>query len=152
MDESGVQNPEGRRVLLLQRAAADELARRRESLTLPGPPSGIVAELDAPGWNPGDTIARYEAVELHRGNLVVEIPSRHVEATFARIEEARVHADQLNKWLAARPTPDRRYRLFVPPAERTEAELIAMIDAIYEPEAVPLASLAAGAGEAGDDQ
>ncbi len=84
------------------------------------------------------TITRYEAVMMPRGNIVFEMPSRRVEASFATILEAKTHADQLNKWLASRPAADKRYRMFVPPAEKTEAMLIELIDQMYDPGALEL--------------
>lgn len=97
------------------------------------------------------TILRYEALRMPRGNIVVEQPSKRVEAQFGSFQEAEVHADQLNKWLAARPASDRRYKLYVVPPEPTEAGLVALIDRIYEPEAVPLEMLKSTAAANGKD-
>lgn len=87
------------------------------------------------------TIVRYEALRMPRGNIVVEQPSKRVEAQFGTFEEAAVHADQLNKWLSARPAADRRYRMFVPPPEPTEAALLAMFERSAEVEVRPLTEL-----------
>ena len=101
------------------RATNEELGRR-------------LAERLAPQNEEKRTINRYEAFQLPRGNVVVEIPSRKVEATFDTFAEAQLHAAQLNEWLERRPAPDRRYRMFVPPPEPTEARLVELIDRMYD--------------------
>ncbi len=122
-------------LLAAKRAASDALQVRLTERMRPQP------TVDADTETATGTITRYEPWALPRGNLVFEMPSRRVEAEFDTMAECETHADQLNKWLAARPAPDRRYRMFVPPAERTEAELVAMVDSIFEPERVPLGDL-----------
>lgn len=115
-----------REMVLMHREIADELSRRAAERARPS----VHAETETATG----TIVRYEAWNLPRGHLVYEIPSRQVEAEFPTFAEARVHADQLNKWLAARPSPDHRYRMFPMPVEPTEAALVGMIDRLYEPE------------------
>lgn len=78
------------------------------------------------------TITRYVPWRYPRAFVVLELPSREVEAEFDSFEECEWHASQLNEWLARRPTPHARYRMFVPPPEPTEAALIETIDSIYD--------------------
>lgn len=126
------------RALREKREQLDVLgARLSERLRPPTPGDGLET---ATG-----TIRRYESWAMPSGNLVFEMPSRRVEAEFDTLAEADTHADQLNKWLAARPSPDRRYRMFVPPPEPTEAALVACIERIGDlesPAAVVTALLA----------
>lgn len=141
---SDVKDPEALEMLMRQRETSETLRRQMRDRQMGGTVAVASPDKDAPDWMPGETIVRYEAWEYPRGNIVVEVPSRHVEASFARIEEARTHADQLNKWLAARPAPDRRYRLWDIPPEPTEAGIVAIIDRIYdEPVGSPLELLVA---------
>ncbi len=89
------------------------------------------------------TIRRYTAWSLPRGNVVIEMPSRLVEASFDSFEEAQTHADQLNTWLARRPAQDARYRRYVLPAEPTEAQLVEMLDRLAELDRYPAAAFKA---------
>ncbi len=89
------------------------------------PPVTVLAMTDP---DPDATIVKFEAWALPRGNVVIEFPSRRVEAEFDTHEESVIHAHQLNEWLDRRPTPDKRYRMFLPPPEPTEARLFELID------------------------
>lgn len=79
---------------------------------------------------------RYEAFMLPRGNVVVDVEDkhRHIEAELATMDEARFHAQELNRWLEHKPVPNREFRTFSPPLEPTQADLLTLIDSIYEPE------------------
>ncbi len=95
------------------------------------PPVTVLAMTDP---DPDGDLTRFEAWGLPRGNVVIAFPSRRVEAEFDTLEEAHVHAHQLNEWLERRPAPDKRYRMFLPPPEPTEAALFEMIDRMMHPE------------------
>lgn len=76
----------------------------------------------------------YEAVQLPRGNVVVQKPSNVIEAALASPAEATAFAEALNRWLESRPTPKTFlvYRDFEMPARTpTEFDLFQIIDGIY---------------------
>lgn len=103
------------------------------------PPVTVLAMTDPD--TDGD-LTRFEAWGLPRGNVVIAFPSRRVEAEFDTLEEAHIHAHQLNEWLERRPAPDKRYRMFLPPPEPTEARLIELIDQmlVWETAGCPVAT------------
>ncbi len=78
-----------------------------------------------------------------KGHLVVEMPSQDVIAAYSTAEAAKGYADALDRWLAARPSPDGSWEttdFSLPPSDAALAELI---DRIYAPEE-RLTALAAG--------
>lgn len=79
---------------------------------------------------------KFEAFKLPRGNVVVDVhhPNKEMVAELPSIEEANLYAHELNHWLAARPLPNREFRVFIPPIEPTASQLYMLIERIYEPE------------------
>jgi hypothetical protein len=150
-----IENPEQAiKDLLAKRAVSDALqptlnARAAETSAEAEPEESVETETG--------TITRYVPWEFPNGYVVIEMPSREIEAPtpgqtpFRSFEEAGLHAAQLNEWLARRPAPDARYRMFVPPPEPTEAALVEMIDRMYDTTALeeyayePVAALVADA-------
>lgn len=133
-------DPEGAAILAAKHVASEGLhATLTERMAALGRAPLVVEQkdeiqVDVPSTT--GTITRYEAYRLPRGNVVVELPSKAVEASFDSFELARTHAHQLNEWLAHHPAPDARYRLFVPPPEPTEAALVETVDRLFDREQV----------------
>lgn len=84
------------------------------------------------------TITRYVPWSYPHGFVVIEMPSKQIEAPepgkppFETFEEADTHASQLNTWLSRRPTPGARYQRYILPPEPTEAGIIEMLDRLSE--------------------
>ncbi len=89
----------------------------------------MIPELEQSTWPD-----RFDAVRMPRGNLVVAMPQRWVEAAVPSMEEAEALAEALNRWLAAKPEPG-----LVPAAlnfnvHGAEARLTGILDAGLGPE------------------
>jgi hypothetical protein len=81
---------------------------------------------------------RYEAIQFPHGNCVIEKPGDLILAALPSLEEARVYADTLTRWLQARPQPQdfRVYRDFDGPPRPapTETDLMLILDRLDDPE------------------
>ena len=77
---------------------------------------------------------RFEAVRFPRGNLVVSMPQRRVEASLGSMEEAEAHAEAMNRWLAAKPSPEHVPLL---PASFDDAPSDSRLDRILDGQLAP---------------